>query len=178
MLLEFCTGVGVYTFYLLKMTTTSLKVKLLWLPAVVTLILTTVMSVASDTGGNPYSSSVTIINDLNDSCLLHCSSEDDDFGQVTVSSKTNYYWKFHPNIFGRTVYNCEFLWGKKRQDFPVWQGSDYDERPTCCTRGPCTYKISSDGIYNAIASDSDDNTVAEEWTFYKAWSPNPAPTKS
>ncbi|KAG0573085.1 hypothetical protein KC19_VG147600 [Ceratodon purpureus] len=154
---------------------TTLRLRLLWLPAAVAMIILKLatITVSVNNGGNPSGSSVNIINGLNDTFVLHCSSKDNDFGQVAVFPKTNYYWKFDPNIFGRTVYNCEFLWGKKKQEFPVWQGSDYDERPTCCARGPCTYRINSDGIYSAVSSDTDDNSVAEEWTFYKSWLPNP-----
>lgn len=131
---------------------------------------------AADNGGNPAGSSVNIINSLNDICVLHCSSKDNDFGQVAGSSNGSYYWKFDPNIFGRTVYNCEFLWGSKKQDFPVWQGSYYDERPKCCARGPCAYKLTPDGIYNGLITDTDDNGTAESWEFYKPWVPNPIPS--
>lgn len=141
--------------------------------AVALLMYTT--AIAADTGGNPSGSSVNIINDLKDSFVLHCSSKDNDFGQTAVYPKTSYYWKFDPNIFGRTAYNCEFLWANKRQEFPVWEGSYYDDRPRCCTRGPCSYKVAPDGIYITSYSETDDETLAEAWDLYKKWLPNPIP---
>lgn len=120
--------------------------------------------------------SVNIINALPDLFVLHCSSKEDDFGQTAVYPKTAYYWKINPNIFGRTSYSCEFLWGTKRQEFPVWQGSYYDERPKCCLRGPCAYKVSPEGIYISLYSETDDQSLAESWALYRTWQPNPLPS--
>lgn len=151
--------------------------RFLHLPAILAALLLTTTSAAADSG-NPSGSSVNVINALNDSCVLHCSSKDTDFGQVAVFPKSNYYWKFDPNIFGRTVYTCEFLWGNMRQEFPVWEGSYYEDRPKCCSRGPCAYKLSMDGIYYGLTTDTDDNGTAESWEFYKPWVPNPIPSEA
>ncbi|XP_073386778.1 S-protein homolog 3-like [Physcomitrium patens] len=122
-------------------------------------------------GGNPTGASVDLINSLNDSVTVHCWSKDTDFGATTLYPNTNYYWKFHPNIFGRTVFTCTFSWRDKRQQFAVWEGSYHDDRLPCCMKGPCNFKICGNGIYNALTVETDQNGPAESWEFYKSWLP-------
>lgn len=117
---------------------------------------------------NAPGASVNIMNALNDTMLVHCQSKDSDLGARPVEPGTNYYWDFHPNIFGVTLYNCEFYWKDKMQNFQVWKGSYYDNRPLCSVRGPCTYKVRQDGFYYAV-DNGGDATNAISWAFYRPW---------
>ncbi|KAG0555567.1 hypothetical protein M758_12G182100 [Ceratodon purpureus] len=119
---------------------------------------------------NPTAGSVNLINAINDSVVVHCWSRESDLGQSNVFPGMNYYWSFHPNLFGRTVFKCNFLWMQVEQEFAVWQGTYHPNRPPCCDRGPCSYKICPDGFYNAFIVDTDYG-VAESWEFYVGWLP-------
>ena len=151
------------------------KMKLLWLPMAAAMVTATLATVSMATDADPSGASVNIINGLNDTMVCHCWSGDDDFGQEAIFSRSNYYWKFDPNIGGNTRFTCTFLWKDKRQEFPVWEGSRYSDRLGCCSRGPCVYKVSYDGIWNANFGAADGSSLAEEWVLYKPWVPNPAP---
>lgn len=133
---------------------------------VVTLILT--MTTTQGSIANPSGAYVDIINSVNDSVLVHCQSKDSDIGARPVDTGTDYSFQFHPNIFGMTLYWCEFFWKTKTQNFQVWKGSYYDDRPPCSVKGPCNYKIATDGFYYALDAENQDAT---SWEFYKQWLP-------
>jgi hypothetical protein len=172
----------------LFLATTPMAVRLILasLPVATTacLIMTFVMATATATASlgtedANTGASVNILNYLNESVVIHCQSKESDLYQKAVGPGLNYYWQFHPNVFGRTVYNCEFLWRTKRQDFDVWKGSYYDDRPPCSTKGACSYKIAPNGFYYALESEGDQPPgtnlgIAESWEFYKPWLPNPS----
>lgn len=108
---------------------------------------TTGRGVSVDWWDDPTQGSVDILNALNESVAMHCWSREANYGLISLASGADYSWNFHPNIFGRTLFACSFLWRGFKQEFSVWKGSHYDDQPRCCTDGPCHYKILHDGIY-------------------------------
>jgi hypothetical protein len=74
------------------------------------------------------------------------------------------------NIFGVTLFWCDFFWTTHRQKFDVWKGTYYDNRPSCSISGPCIYKIAPDRFYFLL--DSADKQ-ATTWSFFKKWLNNP-----
>lgn len=146
------------------------------LVAAIVLGLTSVLGPAptlTRAGNSPSGASVNLINALNDSVVVHCWSRESDMGSVTLYPGVNYYWSFHPNIFGRTVFKCNFLWRQDVQEFAVWKGSYHPDRPPCCAKGPCSYRICPEGFYNALMVDTEDYGPAESWEFCEPWMPNP-----
>lgn len=125
-----------------------------------------------------YSSgaSVNILNAGSDPILVHCESKDSDLGAYPVAPGANYSWEFSPNIFGMTLYTCEFFWKTFTQKFQAWKGSYYDTRPPCSVTGPCNYKVTPDGFYYGLQSypspSGNATTAADQiWAFYQPWLP-------
>nr|PNR36137.1 hypothetical protein PHYPA_021988 [Physcomitrium patens] len=106
--------------------------------------------------------SVTILNAGFDPILVH------------LAPGGNYSWGFSPNIFGLTLYTCEFFWKTFTQKFQVWKGSYYDTRPPCSVVGSCNYKATPDGFYYGLQTyGTGDNSSATDpiWAFYQPWLP-------
>lgn len=142
----------------------------------IVLVTTTLLAGAiseANSSNNPSGASVDLINALNESVVVHCWSRESDLGSVALQGGSNYYWSFHPNIFGRTVFRCAFLWKTQKQEFAVWKGSAHADRLPCCSKGPCSYKICPNGFYNALMVDTDDYGPAESWEYFESWLPNP-----
>lgn len=112
---------------------------------------------------------VDLINYVNDSIIVHCQSKDTDLGSRVVQPEMNYFWTFRPNIFGMTLYWCDFFWLKKKQTIQVWKGSYYSARPPCAITGACTYKVAPEGFYWAVVGAE---TQASAWAFLTEWQAN------
>lgn len=121
--------------------------------------------------------SVHILNAGFDPILVHCSSKDSDLGTYPVSPGGNYSWSFNPNIFGMTLYTCEFFWKTFTQKFQAWKGSYYDTRPPCSVTGSCNYKVTPDGFYYGLSNSQllpvNNYTTTDQqlWAFYQPWLP-------
>lgn len=146
---------------------------------VTVMAMVTVIAVTTSTSpaNADYSSgaSVNILNGGFDPILVHCESKDSDLGAYPVAPGANYSWEFSPNIFGMTLYTCEFFWKMFTQKFQVWKGSYYDTRPPCSVTGPCNYKVTPDGFYYGLQSYqiAFNATPASDqlWAFYQPWLP-------
>lgn len=146
------------------------------LPVVVVVM---VLAVLTQPARADYSSgaSVHVLNAGSDAILVHCQSKDSDLGAYPVAPGGNYSWSFSPNIFGLTLYTCEFAWKTFTQKFQAWKGSYYDTRPPCSVTGPCEYKVTPDGFFVGLQSPSfngdPSNTAANQqlWAFYQPWLP-------
>lgn len=145
-------------------------------------VLTTIAVTKTPPASCGYSSgaSVHILNAGLDPILVHCESKDSDLGAYPVSPGQNYSWSFSPNIFGMTLYTCEFFWKTFTQKFQAWKGSYYDARPPCSVTGPCNYKVTPDGFYVGLQSynnespDNNGSNIAANqqlWAFYQPWLP-------
>lgn len=152
---------------------------------VVVAVTTAIIAMATPARGD-YSSgaSVHIMNAGLDPILVHCSSKDSDLGAYPVAPGANYSWDFSPNIFGMTLYMCEFFWKTFTQKFQVWKGSYYDTRPPCSVTGPCNYRVTPDGFYYGLQGDQSPGNnnnynnategagaVEHLWAFYQPWLP-------
>lgn len=121
---------------------------------------------------DPTGASVDILNAMDEPVVMHCWSRETDFGAMSFPGGSNYYWAFHPNIFGRTLFTCSFLWREWKQEFAVWKGSHHADRPVCCNRGQCSYKVCADGIWTALIVETEDDGDAEAWVLMEPWLEN------
>jgi hypothetical protein len=110
---------------------------------------------------------VDIINYCGEPISVHCKSHDSDLGRIMIDISEDFMFKFTANVFGTTLFWCSFEWGIETQYFPVWEGSNYVDRPPCSQTGTCLYKVAPDGFYWATTQKAQGNSF---WTFYKKWS--------
>ncbi|CAM6086591.1 unnamed protein product [Calypogeia fissa] len=50
----------------------------------------------------------------------HCQSKDDDLGTRTMQNNEVWDWRFKPNVFGSTLWWCNFWWNSQTACFSVW----------------------------------------------------------
>ncbi|GFP94526.1 hypothetical protein PHJA_002994400 [Phtheirospermum japonicum] len=74
---------------------------------------------------------------------IRCKSKDRDLGYQTLNVNKTFEWIFCENIFGRTLYTCDFRWGNKRQGFQVFNSKTSRD----CAGGLCFWLAKSDGFY-------------------------------
>lgn len=110
---------------------------------------------------------VDIINYAGEPIFVHCKSHNSDLGRVMIDPNDDFLFKFNSNIFGTTLFWCTFELESEKQDFPVWKGTNYSDRPPCSVQQICLYKVALDGIYWATSTNSKGPSF---WTFYKKWS--------
>ncbi|ESW04664.1 hypothetical protein PHAVU_011G114700 [Phaseolus vulgaris] len=55
--------------------------------------------------------------------LMHCVSADNDLGVKLIHPNTSYHWKFHINVFGKTLYHCSFQWAFVLHKFVIYETS-------------------------------------------------------
>ena len=115
---------------------------------------------------------VHIVNGLPDnthSLVVRCQSKDDDFGYHTLLLGQEFSWKFHINIFGRTLYFCHFwLQGIKDRSFDVYD--DWNEKPHCADNlndiKTCYWLVKDDGFYY---SDYKADLNSSDWQKWLPW---------
>ncbi len=91
--------------------------------------------------------SVSITNALFEPLEVHCHSADDDLGVHILSYYLQkYQFDFNPNIFGRTLFTCDFSAASKLDTSQiVWQGYSYHDPPYHCWN--CNWYVLSQGFY-------------------------------
>jgi hypothetical protein len=91
--------------------------------------------------------SVSITNALFEPLEVHCHSADDDLGVHILSYYLQkYQFDFNPNIFGRTLFTCDFSAASKQDTSQiVWQGYSYRDPPYHCWN--CNWYVLSQGFY-------------------------------
>ena len=82
---------------------------------------------------------------------LFCQSKDTDFGYHKLNVGEEFYWKFHNNFFGKTLYWCHFYWGKLDHSIEVY--NDHEKFPNCdkeltLRSSKCYWLVKEDGFYN------------------------------
>ncbi|CAK9200937.1 unnamed protein product [Sphagnum jensenii] len=91
--------------------------------------------------------SVSITNALFEPLEVHCHSADDDLGVHILSYYLQkYQFDFNPNIFGTTLFTCDFSAASKQDASQiVWQGYSYGDPPYHCWN--CNWYVLSQGFY-------------------------------
>ncbi|EEF45214.1 conserved hypothetical protein [Ricinus communis] len=97
-----------------------------------------------------------ITNDL----YLQCKSGDDDLGMQRVRAKDEFHFTFRKNLWGTTLYWCNFGWGKSHGgSFKVWWGG---KNFTSTTGRNCVWSARNDGLYLL-------NVRINQFTRYYLW---------
>ncbi|OAY55434.1 hypothetical protein MANES_03G154000v8 [Manihot esculenta] len=111
-------------------------------------IILLMLVISSARGGEKKS--VEIINDLGPNIELkyHCKSKNDDLGQRVLSYKGSWYFTFRPNLFGTTLFYCQFSWGQISHWFNIYEDSRDRTRCYDCVwyirgNGPCALNVTS-----------------------------------
>ncbi|KAL7224876.1 hypothetical protein ACSBR1_026200 [Camellia fascicularis] len=79
--------------------------------------------------------------------VVRCQSKTTDFGNHTLYTDQEFYWKFSPNIFGRTLYFCHFYSGSKNKIIDVYN-QDIDGLCDNNDLVECYWQASPDGFYS------------------------------
>ncbi|XAR48894.1 hypothetical protein NMG60_11031874, partial [Bertholletia excelsa] len=91
---------------------------------------------------------VHVINRLPSQLKIHCRSKDNDLGERALNKDQEFSWKFKTNIFGTTLYWCNFTWGAKFTSFDVFNKT---VKPGCQDnigiKMHCYWEVRSDGFY-------------------------------
>lgn len=105
---------------------------------------------------------IYIYNDLSQDTTLplvfHCKSGDTDFGNKTLLVGQSFHWNFKSNVFGTTLYSCQFQWGLRKRDFVVFDASWKD-------RNTYNYVVRNEGFY----SNNDPNNHEANLNFQYNW---------
>ncbi|KAM7462248.1 hypothetical protein LguiA_030394 [Lonicera macranthoides] len=100
---------------------------------------------------------VHIVNGLpnnTDPLELFCQSKETHFGYHKLNVGEEFYWKFHDNIAGRTLYWCRFYWGNLVRSAEVYNGDkgfpycDKENSPG----NQCYWLVKKDGFYTCKES--------------------------
>ncbi|KAM7519421.1 hypothetical protein LguiB_018383 [Lonicera macranthoides] len=96
---------------------------------------------------------VHIVNGLPDnthSLIIRCQSKDDDLGYHTLLVGQEFFWHFHDNLWGTTLFFCHFWWqGIMDRSFDVY---DYKHKNPPCANNKeefqaCYWLVKADGFY-------------------------------
>ncbi|KAF8394203.1 hypothetical protein HHK36_020410 [Tetracentron sinense] len=76
---------------------------------------------------------------------LHCQSKDDDLSLHFLTFHQEFTWSFNTNIFGTTLFYCDFKFGNVKGHYDVFvaKRDDHDDR---CRDG-CFWGVRPDGLY-------------------------------
>ncbi len=105
------------------------------------------------------SMSVTITNNEPNSITVHSSSKDNNLQLQTLASRAVYGFQFNMNVWGTTLFGCEFQYQNQNAGFPVWQGPGFAGRIMC---QQCMWVVTPGGIYGG--------EKGETRSQYHAWS--------
>lgn len=112
------------------------------------------------------SCSVDVINGMvRDTVDVSCWSGDDTLDPVTIRPSCDFHFEFDPNIFGTTLFACNFDWGVRHKEIVVWRGDSYKDQLQCSDDGPCVWKVTTRGFYWSNQTYGDGYT----WNYYTDW---------
>ncbi|KAF8394185.1 hypothetical protein HHK36_020392 [Tetracentron sinense] len=88
---------------------------------------------------------VYVGNDLGEGLTLnlHCKSKDDDLGAHVLSYGQNQTWGFRTNLFGTTLFWCNFQWGNVSDSHEVYNAQETEMRKRINTH----WLSRQDGLY-------------------------------
>lgn len=93
---------------------------------------------------------VRITNTLSNNTLdLHCKSKDNDLGPHQLNKFQYVEWRFFPNLFGRTLFWCNFQDGFRKQGIDVYNEKKYGGCPVYHPAYSviCYWEVRDDGFY-------------------------------
>lgn len=92
------------------------------------------------------SSSVNIWNELGDGEFLgiHCRSANNDLGPQSIKAWTYYGFGCTMNIWGTTLFWCDFTWREHKKGTIVWRKNTINKVWNC---NKCEYHAKPDGFY-------------------------------
>lgn len=96
-------------------------------------------------GGGWCRESVTITNMLAMPLEVQCHSRNDMLAEQTLAFDAVYEFHFHKNIFGTTLFTCDFradVFG--HLGIKVWEGFWYADRKVSCTQ--CRWDVTPQGF--------------------------------
>lgn len=91
--------------------------------------------------------SVSILNMVTSELTVQCKAKGVDLGSKKIGVQEEYRFKFKLDLFGNTLYFCNFNWGTKHAVFDVYTTSLSE---TKCSRGiitSCDWFVKPDGFY-------------------------------
>lgn len=74
---------------------------------------------------------------------VHCKSSDDDLGTHTLWVNEKIQWEFRENVWGSTLYFCNFWWSGREKSFAVF---DRELNQNFCSTY-CPWLVKEDGFY-------------------------------
>ncbi|XP_004488956.1 S-protein homolog 2-like [Cicer arietinum] len=94
----------------------------------------------------PRETTVVVENDLAapNKLVMHCQSDDDDLGVSNLSSGEKTSWSFKPNIFGTTLFWCNFNWNNLVKSVDIYNAK-HDDHGECITT--CLRSVREYGFY-------------------------------
>ncbi|CAB4278131.1 unnamed protein product [Prunus armeniaca] len=109
---------------------------------------------------------VRIVNNLNNQQLQYqCKSKDDDFGLRSLPPNGEYEWGFRVNLWGSTLYFCNFWYLDNHAVFDVFR--DTIDFLYECGGAHCIWKAKEDGIYLFHIQTKEDKKM-HDWEKIKA----------
>ncbi len=91
---------------------------------------------------------VNIINKVGGAITLQCASKDNNLGTSVLGNQQNYFFDFHQNIWGSTLFWCNFTWQERTAHVVVWKGHGF----LGVDWSPCDYCVwvfMPEGFYRA-----------------------------
>lgn len=87
---------------------------------------------------------VVVSNDVQSMVKVHCQSADNDLGVHYLAYDRSVEWKFNDNIWGTTLFYCDFTWGKVKAHAVVYAA---EKKRYGCHEEECYWMISTWGIF-------------------------------
>ncbi|KAG2290268.1 hypothetical protein Bca52824_049872 [Brassica carinata] len=112
----------------------------------IVLFITMIMFMSATMSRAQKTTTVVINNDLGSGLSLgyHCKSGDNDLGYGSLGVGGSWFFRFKPDIFGRTLFFCRFSWGNESHYFDIYkQKRDREFEKFGCTH--CEWKIRKNG---------------------------------
>ncbi|GAB2275211.1 hypothetical protein Dimus_009973 [Dionaea muscipula] len=94
---------------------------------------------------------VELVNQLgpNIDLNIHCKSKDDDLHAQKVPYQQMYWFSFHPNILGTTLFFCGFQWQNQAHSFDVY----VEAEDNCNEKNICLWYVRPTGPCLVVDSD-------------------------
>ncbi|RAL48215.1 hypothetical protein DM860_005639 [Cuscuta australis] len=90
--------------------------------------------------------------------LVHCKSKDTDLGAWAMNENDEREFHFRVNIWGTTLFWCEFNWGVKARDVVVFNAQEGQ----CGGERYCNWIVKTDGFYFAKGESPKDSDFVRQ----------------